>query len=153
MKKMSKELEEIKTLRGFNQVELNNDKNINKSLDVIEQALQELQAIKSAEPSEALDKFDYIGNDIKFAYDDDYVSYDYTDDVEYIKNTLIKAQEQEKVLSIIKEKNVDIKFFKRCKTVEEYNDYCDEFDGEKPLVQEEFDTLKRWQKIERVKKQ
>jgi len=36
---MSKELEEIKTLRGFNQVELNNDKNINKSLDVIEQAL------------------------------------------------------------------------------------------------------------------
>lgn len=42
----SEALEEIKTLRGFNQVELNNDKNINKSLDVIEQALLKAQGQK-----------------------------------------------------------------------------------------------------------
>lgn len=41
-----KELEEVKTLRGFNTVELNNDENINKSLDIIEQALQRLEAIE-----------------------------------------------------------------------------------------------------------
>ena len=34
-------LEEIKTLRGFNQVELNNDENINKSLDIIEQTIKD----------------------------------------------------------------------------------------------------------------
>lgn len=43
---MSKGLEEIKTLRGFNQVELNNDKNINKSLDIIEKELKALEIIK-----------------------------------------------------------------------------------------------------------
>ena len=52
---MSKELEEIKTLRGFNQVELNNDENINKSLDIIKQALKRLESIDNAEPSEALE--------------------------------------------------------------------------------------------------
>ena len=42
---MSKGLEEIKTLRGFNQVELNNDENINKSLDIIEDKLKTLKII------------------------------------------------------------------------------------------------------------
>ena len=42
---MSKGLKEIKTLRGFNQVELNNDKNINKSLDIIEDELKVLKIV------------------------------------------------------------------------------------------------------------
>ena len=42
----SEALEEIKTLRGFNQVELNNDENVNKSLDTIEQALLKAQKPK-----------------------------------------------------------------------------------------------------------
>ena len=113
--------------------------------------LKELQAIKSAELSEALDKFDYIGNDIKFAYDDDYVSYDYTDDVEYIKNTLIKAQEQEKVFEIIFEKNVDIIAIKESKTLEEYNrnawevEHYGRYKGYRlQLTEEEFNLLKEW---------
>lgn len=68
-------------------------------------SLERLEAIDNSKPSEALKKFDYIGNDIKFAYDDDYVSYDYTDDVEYIKQTLIKSQEMEKELDNLKYKN------------------------------------------------
>lgn len=44
---MSKALEEIKTLRGFNQVELNNDENINKSLDIIENKLKVLEKIQT----------------------------------------------------------------------------------------------------------
>ena len=43
---MSKALEEIKTLRGFNQVELNNDENVNKSLNTIKQALLKAQEPK-----------------------------------------------------------------------------------------------------------
>jgi hypothetical protein len=39
----SEALEEIKTLRGFNQVELNNDENVNKSLNTIQQALLKAQ--------------------------------------------------------------------------------------------------------------
>ena len=42
----SEALEEIKTLRGFNQVELNNDENVNKSLEIIEQALLKAQEPK-----------------------------------------------------------------------------------------------------------
>jgi len=51
---MSKGLEEIKTLRGFNKVELNNDKNINKSLDTIEKELKALEITK---------KFIWVEND------------------------------------------------------------------------------------------
>ena len=58
-----------------------------------------------------------------------------------IKQALIKAQEQEKVLKILFEKNVTIFWLKECKSLEEYNyntaDYM-------KLTQEEFDLLKRW---------
>ena len=47
-------LEEIKTLRGFNQVELNNDENVKKSLDIIEQAL--IKAEKSLKALEIIKK-------------------------------------------------------------------------------------------------
>lgn len=38
-----------------------------------------------------------------------------------IKQALLKAQEQEKVLEIIFKKNVDMYSLRRCETVEEYN--------------------------------
>lgn len=43
---MNNGLEEIKTLRGFNQVELNNDENVNKSLNIIEKELKILKILK-----------------------------------------------------------------------------------------------------------
>lgn len=42
-KEYSEALEEIKTLKGFNQVECDNDENVNKSLDIIKQALLKAQ--------------------------------------------------------------------------------------------------------------
>ena len=42
----SEALEQIKTLKGFNQVELNNDKNVNKSLNTIKQALIKAEEMK-----------------------------------------------------------------------------------------------------------
>ena len=108
-----------------------------------------LEAIDNAKLSEALEKFDYIGNDIKFAYDDDYVSYDYTDDVEYVKQALLKAQENEKILSVLKEKNVWVARLKGL--IKKYNDLdaLRIYNANMPsidyqLTQEEFDLLKRW---------
>ena len=73
--------------------------------------------------------------------------------IENLKNKLLKAQEQEKVLSIIKEKNVDISLLKECKNESEYNIevQCHNENLMKPLewwirgklTQEEFDLLKR----------
>ena len=98
---MSKELEEIKTLRGFNQVELNNDKNINKSLDVIEQALQELQAIDNAKPNEALKCLEKLGHlDLYESYIN--LKVNEVDEFGIIKQALVKAQEQEKILEVLK---------------------------------------------------
>ena len=141
---MTKELEEIKTLRGFNQVELNNDKNINKSLDIIEQALQRLEAIDNAEPSEALESLErvkgyYAGGIISVE-----VYLEETEEYNTVKQALLKAQKQEKVLEIIFEKNVEIYWLKHSKTVEEYNKHIKNLRDTFNLTQEEFDTLKRW---------
>lgn len=78
-----------------------------------------------------------------------------------IKQALIKAQEQEKeidrlddqcldvlgdnirlkkILDIIKEKNVDIHWIKKCKTLNEYNNMLNSL--ELAITQEEFDNLK-----------
>lgn len=79
-------------------------------------------------------------------------------DVDTIKQALIKAQEQEKVLEIIKEKEVDVHLLKACITC--YTDSLNAYNSEikklysnhkdyqnKPLsfyllTQEEFDILK-----------
>ena len=67
-----------------------------------------------------------------------------------IKQTLLKAQENEKVLSIINKKSVYIHLLQQCGDVESYNNYfitkygLDEFTERLLLTQEEFDLLKRW---------
>ena len=55
-----------------------------------------------------------------------------------------ELMEQEKVLDIIKEKDVDIYILNHCKTVDEYNSKIVHIIGEiRELTQEEFDLLKR----------
>ena len=78
----------------------------------------------------------------------------YKQDVGYIREALIKAQEQEKVLEIIKEKNVDILALKDCierelmgnikSALEYYNENYYTLDDGLKLTEEEFDLLKRW---------
>lgn len=53
-----------------------------------------------------------------------------------------KAKQQEKVLEIIKEKDVDMYSLRRCKTSEEYNEHF-AIDEYQKLTEEEFDLLKR----------
>ena len=64
-----------------------------------------------------------------------------------IKQALIKAQEQEKVLNIIKNKDVDmfnLKIALLQNSVDVYNSSIPiEYEGNK-LTQEEFELLKRW---------
>lgn len=43
---MTKGQSEVRTLRGFNNRELGNDKNVNKSLDIIEKELKALETLK-----------------------------------------------------------------------------------------------------------
>lgn len=131
----------------------------------VEQALLELKQIKESKPSEALKSLEEMG---KYS-----IGYGYVADLkqfETIKQTLVnfdltidflidlskltnetdlnkimkKLQEQDKVLEIIFEKKVDTRFLRDCKTVEEYNKYCDDITDEKSLTEEEFDLLKRW---------
>lgn len=126
---------------------------LKEEIDIVNNALLELKAIKEAKPSEALESVDYIENklgDLRYEYkrtnnhrcDDLFIQ-------EHIFNTikqaLIKAQEQEKVLSIIKEKNVDIKLLKRSINWLDYYTRVKHKTGEDTkLTQEEFDLLKRW---------
>lgn len=117
--------------------------------DIIEQALQRLEAIDNSNPSEAMECLDKM-------YDTHILKN--VDCYHTIKNYIFKSQEQEKVLKIIKEKEVDIHLLKACITC--YRDSLNAYNSEikklysnhkdyqnKPLsfyllTQEEFDLLK-----------
>lgn len=69
--------------------------------------LKELQAIKNAKPSEALSAFRSVELTLKenrFLNEGSFL----IDNLNTIKNYILKAQEQEKVLSIIIKKNVSV---------------------------------------------
>ena len=102
--------------------------------EIIESALQRLDAIDNANPSEALEK-------LLDGYSKGIAGRSYYD---AIKQALLKAQEQEKVLDIIKEKNVDIGLVINCDSVEEYNDNLTLLAISQYLIQEEFKLLKRY---------
>ena len=126
---MAKELEALKQVKnflGYNycSVDLPNE------LKLIEQALQRLEAIDNANPSEALECLENLCDEFPIL----------KKDYKIINKTLIKAQEQEKVLEIIKKKGIDIGWLRQCNMIEEYNYHCEA----KQLTQEEFKLLKRW---------
>ena len=111
-----------------------------KDYEFLKQALTELQAIKEAKPSKALEYLE----DIKKWVLDNIVLLD-TDLTKFdtIEQALLKAQEQEKVLEIIKEKNVNIVILKVSENVEAYNVSIINY-PKWQLTQEEFNLLKRW---------
>lgn len=119
----------------------------------IKQALTELKAIKEAKPSEAMECLERIENNILYLLSDcdvdvetdtNFLSLKEHKSCEKIRNYILKAQEQEKVLEIIKEKDVDLRTLKTCFKVERglqaYNKHQRK---ENELTQEEFDELKR----------
>lgn len=109
--------------------------------EIIKQALQRLEAIDNANPSEALEKLDKVNNYLNDVYDYKEIKAERRKDIDSIKQALIKAQEQEKVLEIIKKKNVMVFLLKVSKSIDEYNFHTSEKDE---LTQEEFELLKRY---------
>lgn len=142
----------------------------------IKNMVQRLESLDNSKPSKALKTLEVLDNTISpllepilAKYEDD-LSDKITANYFALKQTLIKAQKQEKdiihykgtvanlrrdnallkelnaekkkVLEIIKEKEVSIFQLNCCKNVNEYNDL--QFKKDKKLTKEEFDTLKRY---------
>jgi len=96
--------------------------------------------------SKELELFDRIIDNIPIMEMEEKPNYtleDLSNDTNLIKQALLKAQEQEKVLKVIKKKTVSIFQLGCCKNVYEYNDL--KFNDNEKLTQEEFNTLKEWQ--------
>lgn len=110
-------------------------------LEALDRLDTELKAIKEAKAKEALEMLGLMGYyKIPTANGSQHLR-DFCDrEFTTIKNALLKAQEQEKVLEIIKEKYVETYILLKSKNVEQYN-FNIRFG--KKLTQEEFDTLKR----------
>lgn len=112
--------------------------------DIIEKGLQRLEAIENANPSEALKKLEkYLKWLERNEFFIEISNGKYVKCVDIIKPTLLKAQEQDKVLEIIKKKKVDIRVLRNClnakdETPKHYNFIRDKH----PLTEEEFDLLK-----------
>jgi hypothetical protein len=97
--------------------------------------------------------FNGLSQEKRFAYTE-HIYYNWEEmkesleaEIENIKtekeNLESKAKRQEKVLEIIKEKEVNMQVFNQCEDVETYNKvYIKQKDRQ--LTQEEFDTLKRY---------
>ena len=149
---MNKELEEIKSIvaihfgaLGF----LNPSENeqILKDRDKVLNALSELQSIKDTNPSEALKDLEELGT-YRIEYREPFelgftksMPFKNTIEFKIIKQALIKAQELEKVLSIIKKKNVDVFRFKKLdfNTFNQLQKSC----RLPELTQEEYELLRR----------
>lgn len=115
---------------------------IDKWHEAIEQALQRLESIDDANPNEALNGLEYICKILKEKYIVD-VKWVFKNDYNIIKQTLMKSQEQEKVLEIIK--NIikfgdDLISILDFETYEEYYKYSDDYGY--LLTQEEFESVK-----------
>ena len=129
---------------------------VQKYNDIIEQALQRLESIDNANPSEALvyinsliKENDYdIKNQNNTGFDIDtqkkWVKYlnNKLSLLNSIKQALLKAQENEKVLEIIINKNVDFDTLTDSEALDDYNSKMNW--SYRRLTQEEFDLLKRY---------
>lgn len=162
---MSKELESLKNiiktmtvlkLRANNKDECNYLEEMRKigtstQFQIIKKALQRLEQIDNSDIGEALQKlkenaemFDEIAKENNHSYKDNTVieALMYHSNNFSIEQALIKAQEQEKVLDIIKKKDVKTHLIKRYNNVNNYNECM--FFGSTYLTQEEFELLKRY---------
>lgn len=108
----------------------------------LKKALNYFKSIDNANPSEAL----RVLEEIRTRFSDDSKGnnswgFKISKQLNTIKQALLKAQEQEKVLEIIFKKSVMIYLLKVCDAVDEYNDWVTT--GEQ-LTEEEFNLLKAY---------
>lgn len=111
----------------------------------IEKELDRLEQIDNAKPSEALECLEKTQDTIQKYCNEKGLLFTDAYNIGHwlltIKQALLKAQELEKVLDIIKKKRVNVKQLLLCWKVEMYNSRCRK--GYE-LSKEEFDLLKRW---------
>lgn len=124
--------------------------------NIIVQALHRLEAIEKGKNTDIIDNYMGFKNDnvesseaLKW-FGEQWVEYGIQDTVMQIKDTkefatikqaLIKAEKEHKILDIIKEKEVNMQVFNQCEDVETYNKvYIKQKDRQ--LSQEEFNLLK-----------
>ena len=107
----------------------------------VDEALLRLEAIDNANPSEALEELEKFTDFYDTRYNRVCINAHDT-----IKQTLIKAQEQEKILSIIKEKRVDMFILESVSCASVYNATLEKdfykVDNYRFLTDEDFDSLK-----------
>lgn len=130
--------------------EIEHNEGIKPYYKTLKQALQRLEAIDNANPSEALRELSIIRHlEIGFDKNRKPITLNDIDGLNTIKNCILKAQEQEKVLKIIFKKKVDIVYLEDSNTVEEYNSHFGAVICK--LTQEEFDLLNRWTNGKRIR--
>jgi len=112
-------------------------------IELLENYLTELEQIKNSNPSQALECLEEMWELSCDSRKPEYGLYG------TIKNYILKSQEQEKVLDVIKKKKVNIDLLYASSSVEQYNDelvilYGMWFVKDRQLTEEEFDLLKRY---------
>ena len=135
---MSKELEAFMDILGILSAVTGCDVDTDSEhIKIVKQALQRLEAIDNAKPSEALECFDKLVKQIELDEDTDYLEIRNAHIT--VEQALLKAEKELNALEIIKEKLVDVFKLYNCKTIEEYNQsqYRDCM-----LTKEEFSLLK-----------
>lgn len=117
---------------------------INEALDTIKQALKRLEAIDNSNPSKALKGLKHIK---KYYVPEPCTATTYNY-LEIIEQSLLKTQEQEKVLEIVFEKRIDLESFYATFIENDYDyNYYEEMYGtygKYKLTEEEFNLLKRY---------
>lgn len=148
---MSKELEALE--RVGNNLEHHYPENI-KDFNILKQALQRLETIDNSNPSKALKNLEKIKT--KFRNTCLGIYLEDTKEFDTIKQTLLKAQEQDKVLEITKEhltfKDSGIEEYTDILTNKKVKKHCIKIESKDTGAtihihldtQEEFDLLKRW---------
>ena len=163
---MSKELEAFMDILGILSAVTGCDVDTDSEhIKIVKQALQRLESIDNAEPSEALKKLEMLSdcakamkeapssNWIEYANNETELDYQLWRAYEDLKQSLLNAEKEHKALEIIKEKRINVgtfihltkvlkKDYEQCK---ETNDivFCNICDTEKEfLTEEEFNILK-----------
>lgn len=152
---MSKELEALKFIFDealFSEFKNETHTKVRECHSIVYEALQRLEAVDNAKPNEALDCLEEL-TDIFFIEDknpngeDITINISETEEFATIKQTLLKSQEQEKVLEIIKNKKPNLYGICLAQKVEQYNRNIFNIGKNRQLTEEEFDLLKRYFKI------
>ena len=119
-------------------VRINDGAVFKEELEILKSIKQRLEAIDNASTSEAMECLENLCDEFPIL----------KKDYKIINRALLKAQEQEKVLKIIKKKKVNIDLLYASSIVEQYNDelvrvYGMWFVKDRQLTKDEFDALKR----------